>query len=64
MNSTPKKIMKLEPPKDYKKPLYACALAATLAVTSMAITGCDDTFEFPDIAPSFQGFVSDLSKLD
>ena len=45
MNSTPKKIMKIDPPKDYKKPLYACALAATLAVTSMALTGCEDPMD-------------------
>ena len=45
MESTPKKIMKVEPPKDYKKPLYACALAAALAVSSMALTGCEDPMD-------------------
>ena len=45
MESTPKKIMKVEPPKDYKKPLYACAVAAALVVSSMALTGCEDPMD-------------------
>ena len=45
MESTPKKIMKVEHSKDYKKPLYACALAAAIAVSSVALTGCEDPMD-------------------
>ena len=58
MESTPKKIMKVEPPKDYKKPLYACAVAASLAITSMAVTGCDDPISLLEPPPTLQGFVT------
>ena len=61
MARTPKKIMKVEPAKDYKKPLYACALAASLAATSLAVTGCGDSSPFET---QFQGFVNVIPNLE
>ena len=48
MANTPKKIIKVEPSKDYKKPLYACALATAIAASSLALTGCKDPFSSID----------------
>ena len=33
--------MKIDPKKDYKKPLYAVGLAAALAASSVMLTGCE-----------------------
>lgn len=57
----PKKIMKVEPARDYKKPLYACALAAAIAATSVAVTGCGDLV--PEVT-HYQGFVVALGEPD
>ena len=45
MANTPKKIIKVEPSKDYKKPLYACALATAIAASSLALTSCENPME-------------------
>ena len=45
MANTPKKIMKVEPAKDYKKPLYACALSAAIAASSLALTSCENPMD-------------------
>lgn len=34
--------MKIDPSKDYKKPLYAIGLAAAIAASSLALTGCEN----------------------
>ena len=53
--------MKVEPPKDYKKPLYACALAAALAVSSVALTGCEDPMD--SINGMFtEGFIAEFDE--
>ncbi len=57
----PKKIMKVEPARDYKKPLYACALAAAIAATSVAVTGCGDLM--PQTT-QLEGFVNVLGESD
>lgn len=37
--------MKINPSKDYKKPLYAIGLAAAIAVSSLALTGCENPMD-------------------
>ena len=37
--------MKIDPSKDYKKPLYAIGLAAAIAASSLALTGCENPVE-------------------
>ena len=45
MANTPKKIMKIEPANDYKKPIYAIGLAAAIAASSLALTGCENPMD-------------------
>ena len=47
--------MKIDPKKDYKKPLYAIALAAAIAASSIAVTSCENPLE---PKPTLSGFVN------
>ena len=47
--------MKIDPKKDYKKPLYAIALAAAIAASSIAVTSCENPLE---PKPTVSGFVN------
>ena len=74
MARTPKKIMKVEPAKDYKKPLYAIGCVAAIAASSLALTGCEnpmdsitDSFTTPglmvlDIDESYGGHKQDVNS--
>lgn len=54
--------MKIKPAKDYKKPIYAIGLAAAMAASSLALTGCTDPAkEEPDNSSTVQMVVETIT---
>lgn len=51
--------MKIEPTKDYKKPLYAIGVAAVIGATALLGTACGDE---PDYAGGLQTYQAESSE--